>query len=278
MRAALALALGVLVVPARARAQPVPLREEDRVGLQIGVDGTGAPRTHDVAVTQLAPSFDAAFRPAAGGRLRLIAEGSLAVSSVRQGDAPRSFVTRASNVLLGVMWKPPLTADVDIGVLAGAPLVTVPSGGITPSAVAEQADRSALGAAGPRGIWRWARNAVPIGAVAGVRADLGPVRLRLDASPGLLVSVNRDPSRAALLMGVEVAARGLSLEPYLRGDWLLLSRPLDRSEVAQQGVAVGSRWSRGDVFGLMEVRLRPDELRVAGATFWGAGIGGGFRF
>ncbi|HSO39006.1 MAG TPA: hypothetical protein VLT33_41035 [Labilithrix sp.] len=156
--------------------------------------------------------------------------------------------------------------------------MTVPSGGITPSATAEQADRSALGAAGPRGIWRWARNAVPVAAVATVRADLGPVRLAVDASPGLLLSVNRDVSRAVLLTGVEVAVGGLPLVPYVRGDQLFDSRPLDRVDAAQLGVAAGSRWSRGDLFGVMEVRVRPDEVRVAGATFWGAGIAAGCRF
>lgn len=278
----LAVLVGAWLATARsAGAEDVPLRAADRAAAVLGLAGSGAPRSPAVTVTQLSPSLAVAYRLATA--LHLEAAGALTTAAVRTGDAPRSTVTRGSNVVLGASWRgePRRDLEVAFGLAVGAPLVTVPSGGITASAVAEQADRAALGAAGPRGTWLWARNAAPLFARGSVTHVRGPLRLRLEAAPGLLLSVNRDASRGALVAGLEVAVVTDALAPYVRGDVALSTRALDRDDFAQTGVALGMRAELGGGFVMAELRAQPDgpaSLAADGATPWGGTIAGGMRF
>lgn len=271
MRFAPTIALLLLAAPARA---------EERGRVSLALDGTGAPRTRAVTVTQLGPRVDADVRVARAVSLTL--DAALATTSYRAGaEARRGTVTRLSNVLVGGRLRLVVAeTTLDVGLVVGAPLVTVPGGGITESAAAEGADRAALGAAGPRGAFRWARNAVPVVGLVRASHALGPLRGTVDVEPGLLVSVNRDASRAAVVASAELALPG-AVTPYVSLSIFASTRPLDANDAAQTGAALGARWELGTAFGWAEGRMQldgPAGVTQRYATWWGGTIGAGVRF
>ncbi len=171
------------------------------------------------------------------------------------------------------------TFRLTLGGLAGAPLVTVPSGGITNSAAAEQADRVALAAAGPRGTFAWARNAIPLAARARAVVGTGSFELRLDVEPGLLVSVNRDPSTAVIVLVPEVALVSHGYEARLGLATAISTRALDSTgggDFAQSAAFVGGRYDAGAICVAGEARLLldgPQGIAERGGTPWGITFG-----
>lgn len=266
---------------APASAADPPLRSEDRAAVSIASNATNAPHARAVDSVQIAPELSGAVRVAPA--IVVVSRGAVAFTASRFGDSERGYVTRVSNVLIGGRWIAVEDggALLTLGLSAGAPLVTVPEGGITKSAAAEQADRVALGASGPRGIWSWARNAVPLVMSARAARVFGPIRLSVDLEPGLLVSVNRDASRAALVTSVEAALVSPVVSPFVGLSMLASTRPLDRDDFAQTGLTLGVRHDLGTFFVWSEARLQLDGPQGVGqpnATFFGATLGGGARF
>lgn len=157
---------------------------------------------------------------------------------------------------------------------------TVPSGGIGASANAEQAVRVALSAAGPRGTWRWARNAIPIVGLVCVSESFGAWRLTFELEPGLLVSVNRDSSRASVVGTAEVALRWTNVSPYAALSCVASTRALDGRDFAQTGGALGVRHELSAFYSWTEARLQldgPAGVAEPRATFWGVTFGSGAR-
>jgi hypothetical protein len=275
-----ALALALLAGTARASNER-ELRAQDRVAVGLALQGTAAPKTTSLAALQLAPTLDASVRVARAWVLT--ADATLARTAYRIDDGPRATATRSSNVLLGVRSGLPLPSPhltLTLGLSVGIPLVTVPGGGIAASANAEQADRIALGAAGPRGTWAWARNAAPVVGFARATATFRALRFTLEVEPGLLISVNRDASRVALLTTGEVAVRAGGVTPYVALSFVLSSRALEGDDFAQTGAALGVRQELGAFFAWSELRLQLDGPAGLGdryATFWGATLGVGAR-
>ena len=262
VRLAGAVAIAILLLARDGRAaDDRRLREQDRVAVGASFDGSASPNTTALAARQIAPALDASIRVAPSWIVT--AEGALASTSYRVGEQRPVTATRSSNVILGVRWSPWLPSTAHglrwaFGLSAGAPLVTVPSGGIAVSANAEQSDRVALGAAGPRGTWLWARNAVPIVGLARASRALGALQLNLELEPGLLVSVNRDASRAALVATAEVAATWANVSPYAALSCVASTRALESRDFAQTGAAIGVRQDLGRLFAWSEGRLQLD--------------------
>jgi len=261
----------------KARAYEAPLGPSDRVSVAASVGATATPRTTALAVQQLAPALATNIR--IHRSWTIVAEWGSSTTAYRIAEQPRGVVTRSSNVLIGARWEyqhGPL--HLVGGASVGAPLVTVPAGGITASAAAEQADRVALAASGPLGTWRWARNAVP--AFASIRGSytLGAARLMLDLQPGVLVSVNRNTSRAALVARGELAVAMGAVAPYFALSSVVSSAPLDQGDFAQSGAAAGVRYTLGRLFGWSEARLQldgPEGLGQRYGTPWAATLGAG---
>ncbi len=270
------------------------LRPEQRLGAEATVTATAAPQTHAVRSAQVAPSLGLAWR--VSRPLVLHADVGASFTSYRFGDAPSGSVARLANPLVGAdvtVIDSSRQVDADeraggptfrltLGGLVGGPLVTVPSGGITSSAAAEHADRVALAAAGPRGTFAWARNALPLVARARAAVGAGPLELRVDVEPGLLVSVNRDPSRAAFVVVPEAALVGDGYEARLGLATAISTSALEASrggDFAQSAAFLGGRYHVGALYIVGEARLLldgPQGVVEQAGTPWGVTFGIGF--
>ena len=281
--AALAAAVASMFVGARARASgvgDVPLRPEDRAGFSLSSTATASPQSTAVKTLALIPALAGAYR--VGERWMVTADAALSMTSYRFASQERGAVARVANPMLGVqvMAFAGERLHLRLGASAGAPLVTVP-GGITANAAAEHADRAATAATGQRVYWLWARNAVPIVALARLEYEIEELVVRVDLEPGLLLSVNRDSSSLAVLGAFEAAMRIGSLAPGLRLTSLFTSRPRDTNDFAQTTAAAFLRWDGARVFGGAEVVTGIDEpqgLTRADQTSWGGTLNAGARF
>ena len=280
---ALAAAFASLFVGAPARASgvgDVPLRPEDRAGVSLSTTATASPQSTAVKTLAFIPALAGAYR--LGERWMITADMALSMTSYRFAGQERGGIARLANPMLGVQ----LTAftserlHLRLGAAAGAPLVTVP-GGITANAAAEHADRAATAATGQRVYWLWARNSVPIVALARLEYEIEELVVRVDLEPGLLLSVNRDASSVALLGAFEAAMRLGSFAPGLRLTSLFTSRPRDTNDFSQTTAAAFLRWDGARLFGGAEVVTGIDEpqgLTRADQTSWGATLNAGARF
>lgn len=258
----------------------VPLRDGDRAGVRLSTTATASPQSTAVKTLALVPALAGALR--LSRRWTVTADAGLSMTSYRFADQERGGVARLANPLLGAQ----LTAfqservQLRIGAVAGAPLVTVP-GGITANAAAEHADRAATAATGQRVYWLWARNSVPLVALARLEYTIEELVVRVDLEPGVLLSVNRDPSSVALLGAFEAAMRIDSFSPGLRLTSLFTSRQRDTNDFSQTTAAAFLRWDGEKVFGAAEVVTGIDEpqgLTRADQTSWGATLAVGARF
>jgi len=260
----------------------------------VSVVVTATPQRGAVRSAQIAPGLGLAWR--ISRPLVVYVDMAASFTSYRFGAAPRGSIARPANPLIGAdiaVFDSAQKAGLDegretpsfrltLGGRAGAPLVTVPSGGITSSAAAEQADRVALAAAGPRGTFAWARNAVPLAARARAAVAVGPVEFRLDVEPGLLVSVNRDSSRAALVVVPEAVFVGDGYAARLGFATSLSTRVLEASgggDFAQSAAFLGGRYNVGSLYLAGEVRLLldgPQGVVTQAGTPWGVTFGMGF--
>lgn len=280
---AVAIAVTSTLGAARARAggvADVPLRPEDRAGVSLSTTATASPQSTAVKTLAFIPALSGAFRTSE--RWTLTADLAMSMTSYRFANQERSGITRLANPMVGIQLGM-LESDrlrLRLGATAGAPLVTVP-GGITANAAAEHADRAATAATGQRIYWLWARNAVPLVAFARLQYVVEELVVRIDLEPGLLVSVNRDPSSVALLGAFEAAMRLGSLSPGLRLTSLFTSRPRDTNDFSQSTAAAFLRWDEARFFGGAEVVTGidgPQGLARTDQTSWGATLSGGARF
>src|SRR5690606_7026192 len=125
-------------------------------------------------------------------------------------------------------------------------------GGITRNAAAEHADRTATAATGQRLYWLWARNVAPIVFIARLQYSIEELVVRVDLEPGLLLSVNRDPSSVALLGAFEAGLRLGSFTPGIRLTSLVTSRERDTHDFSQTTAAAVLRWEGDALFGSAE--------------------------
>lgn len=135
-----------------------PIDEHDRAAVSLAFTGTTAPPN----TAALIPTVAAALRTAP---LLLTLDAATSFTSYRFPQQARGSVQRFANPVLGAQLslfnRPELVLRT--GLVAGAPLLTVP-GGITNNVAAEHADRVAAAATGQRSYWMWARNVVPLAA------------------------------------------------------------------------------------------------------------------
>lgn len=280
--AAVAIALTSVLIGDAARANgvaDVPLRPDDRAGASLSTTGTASPQSAAVKTLAFIPALRGAYR--VSERWTVTADVAASMTSARLASQERGGVMRLANPMLGAQLRA-LGAErleLRIGLATGAPLVTVP-GGITANAAAEHADRAATAATGQRVYWLWARNAVPLVAFARLSYVVEELVVRVDLEPGLLISVNRDPSSVALLGAFEAAMRVGALSPGLRLTSLFTSRPRDTSDFAQTTAAAFLRWDGGRLFGSAEVVTGidgPQGLTRSDQTSWGGTLQAGTR-
>ncbi len=281
--AALVTALASVLISPAARASgvgDVPLRPEDRAGVSLSTTGTGSPQSTAAKTLAFIPALAVAYRVT--DRWLVTADVAASMTSYRFANQERGGVLRLANPMLGVQLEAfeSERLKLRVGLAAGAPLVTVP-GGITANAAAEHADRAATAATGQRKYWLWARNAIPVVALARLQYEIEELVVRVDLEPGLLVSVNRDPSSVALLGAFEAAMRVGPLSPGLRLTSLFTSRPRDTNDFSQTTAAAFLRWDGARSFGGAEVVTGidgPQGLTRSDQTSWGATLQAGARF
>jgi hypothetical protein len=253
-----------------------PIAEHDRAAVSLAFTGTTAPPN----TAALIPTVAAALRT---GPLLLTLDAATSFTSYRFPQQERGSVQRFANPVLGAQLslfnRPELVLR--SGLIAGAPLLTVP-GGITNNVAAEHADRVAAAATGQRSYWMWARNVVPLAAF--VRATtrfVDPLEFRVDAEPGVLLSVNRNPSYLALIVSAHVALRFEPVSAGVRWTTLVTSRPLDMHDFAQNTLAAFAQYDHGRFFGWADVVVGidgPEGLAAESTPAWGGTLGGGIRF
>lgn len=276
--ATLLLALVSFVAPAvhAAGVADAPLAPDDRAAASLAFTGTASPKDTEALI----PTVAGALRT---GPFVLTLDAATSFTSYRFPQQERGSIQRFANPVVGAQLFLLSRRELMLrtGLVAGAPLLTVP-GGITNNVAAEHADRVAVAATGQRMYWMWARNAVPLAAFGRVGTRLfDPLEFRVDLEPGALVSVNRNPSYLALIVAVEGAVHIQSLTTGLRWTLLLTSRPLDLHDFAQNTAAVFARYDRARLFGWAELVTGldgPQGFGARSATSWGATLGAGLRF
>jgi hypothetical protein len=259
----------------------VPLRRGDLAGARFSATGTASPQSTAVKTLAFVPTLSGAWR--LNDRWMLSADLAASLTSYRfAGSHERSGVARVANPMLGVELRAfeSERLRLRLGGAAGAPLLTVP-GGITRNAAAEHADRAATAATGQRVYWLWARNVVPAVLLGRLEYAIEELLVRVDLEPGLLVSVNRDPTSIALLGAFETAIRLGPLSPGLRLTSLVTSRERDTHDFSQTTAAAFLCWDGDAIFADVEAVTGvdgPQGLSRDDQTSWGVTLGAGARF
>jgi hypothetical protein len=286
MRRALAISAGVLsaVWAGDARANGVGrhrLAPEDTASAELATTASLAPSTDDVTAAHLAQTLAASLRLAP--RLALTLDATLGFTTFRPSGRERRTSTRLGNPLLAahLMLLDEPRHSVELGLGVAPPLVTAP-GGLDANSAAVFADRVALEARGTQAPWLWSNNAVPVVLPASVEVQVAQrFRLRLEAQPAYLISVNRRPSRVALdstLWGTLSAGSWL---PELALHGYVQSVPIRDGDYAQLSVATALRYDRHRWWARGELAVNIDGPAGFGETNrtpWGVTVGVGARF
>ena len=254
---------------------------EDTGSVELATTASLAPATDDVTATHVGETLAASLR--LGSRVVLTLDATLGFTSFRPSGRERRTSTRLGNPLLAahltLLEDARYTLELGIGV--APPLVTTP-GGLDANSAAAFADRVALEARGTQGPWLWSNNAVPVVVPVSVEArPLPRFRIRLEAQPGVLLSVNRRPSRVALDSTVRGVWQAGSWFPELVLHSYTQSVPMRDGDYAQLSAATALRyerrgwWTRGE----LAVNLDgPAGFGEANRTPWGVTLGVGAQF
>lgn len=256
------------------------LRPEDTASVELATTASLAPSTADVTAAHLAETLAASLR--LGPRLTLTLDATLGFTSFRPSGRERRTSTRLGNPLLAVhvtLLDGPRRA-VELGLGVAPPLVTAP-GGLDANSAAVFADRVALEARGTQGPWLWSNNAVPIVVPASVDVQVAQrFRVRLEAQPAYLISVNRRSSRGALDSTLRGTWRVGSWLPELALHGYAQSVPIRDGDYAQLSVATALRYEQPRWWARGELALNldgPAGFGEANRTPWGVTLGVGMR-
>ena len=259
-----------------------PLRPGDRGFLAFSSVFTASPSGDEVATVQVAPQLSAGVR---FGRSWIVTlDLAAAFTTYRVYGEERRDVFRMGNPLVAVHYalRDDARGSLRVGLGVGPPLVTVP-GTLPTNVAAAYADTVAAEARGFQGYWLWARNAAPLFLLASGSVNVGSrVVLGGEIQPGLLVSVNSAPSRAALVGNASFGYRLGRFQPGIRGQLFWSSVPIAAHDFAQLSLAPFVRLDLDRSFFRAELVVNLDGpyglAGSRGATVWGASAGGGLRF
>ena len=151
-------------------------------------------------------------------------------------------------------------------------MLTVP-GTISANTDAAYADAVATQARALQGYWLWVENAVPVALLlhGGIRTDAGWA-LDAEVQPGVMISVNSDPSRAAILGSGRLGYHFGPLMPGARVQVVAQSAPLQDDECAQLSAAVFLHLDLRGAFFRVEYAMNlvdPYGIGEQNASVWG---------
>lgn len=281
---ALAAAAGGALAAAPSWAQgagDVPMRPADRGYVAIYGVVSASPQGRAQATAHVAEQVAAGVR--LNGWLSATVDVTSAFTTFQvEGEARRSsfrfgnpFVTvQAALVEEG-------ERSIHAGLGAAPPLATFP-GTIPANTEVEYNYAVATAARGFADPWMWAPNVVPIALLLRTRAELA-ARVVLGAAlePAVLVSVNSNPSRVAIVAAAHGGLRFGPLTPGLRVQMFAQSAPLAGRNFSQWSAALFADAEFGAVFvraqGMVNLDAPFGLAGQRGATVWGASLGAGVR-
>ncbi|XYI01440.1 hypothetical protein ACMHYB_17490 [Sorangium sp. So ce1128] len=128
----------------------------------------------------------------------------------------------------------------------------------------------------------WAPNAIPIVLLLRSRTELWkPVVVGAELDPAVLVSVNSNPSRLAVMAAAHAGVRMGPLTPGLRLQLFAQSAPLAGRDFSQWVAILYANADFASAFVRSQVTVNLDAPfglgGQRGATVWGASLGGGVR-
>ncbi|WP_437320075.1 hypothetical protein [Sorangium sp. So ce385] len=278
-----AVAAGALAA-APARAQGVgdmPMRPEDRGYVALYGVFSASPQDGEQATAHVAPQVAAGAR--LNGWLSATVDVTAAWTTFQvEGEARRSsfrfgnpFVTLQAALVEG------RGRSIHAGIGAAPPLTTFP-GTIPANTEVEYNYAVATAARGFADPWVWAPNAIPVALLLRSRAELlARVVLGAELDPAVLVSVNSNPSRLALVAAAHAGLRLGPVTPGLRVQMLAQSAPLAGRNFSQWSAALYAHAEVEAAFvraqGMVNVDAPFGLAGQRGATVWGASLGGGIR-
>lgn len=284
-----ALAVTVVAVsgalaPAQSWAQAtgdMPMRPADRGYVALYGIFTASPQNREMATVHVAPQV------AAGVRLNRWLIATTDVTSAWttfqvEGEARRSSF-RFGNPFVTVQATLLEEGKRSIhGGLGVAPPVTTFPGTIPENTEVEYNYTVATAARGFADYWMWAPNAIPIALLLRSRTELpGSVFVGADLNPAMLVSVNSNPSRLAVVAAAHAGVRVGPLTPGLRVQMFAQSETVAGRDFSQWAAFFFVNAEFDAVFVRSQVAVNLDApfglAGQRGATVWGASLGGGVR-
>jgi hypothetical protein len=282
---AAALAASGALVAASSGAQgagDVPLRPADRAYVAGHGIFSASPHDSEVSTAHVAPQLSAGVRLRSW--LTATVDVTAASTTFRVAGEERRSSFRLGNPLLtfqaALLERPEQRLRVGLGV--APPLATFP-GTIPANTRAEYNYAVATAARGFGDHWLWAPNAIPIVLLLHSRAELpAPLFVGAELEPAVLVSVNANPSRVAVIAAAHAGYRLGAVTPGARLQLFAQSTPLAARNFTQWAAAVYLDTELGAAFLRSQILANLDApFGVAGqrgATVWGGALGGGVRF
>ncbi|WP_437970436.1 hypothetical protein WMF04_14595 [Sorangium sp. So ce260] len=286
---ALALALTVVaaggtLAPASSWAQgtgDLPERLEDRGHVAMYGIFTASPQDRELATIHVAPHMSAGIR--LNGWLSATTDVTSAWTTFQVAGEARRSSFRFGNPFFAVQAAliEECQRSFRAGIGAAPPLTTFP-GTIPENTEVEYNYAVATAARGFADYWLWAPNAIPVALLLRGRVELSaPVIVGVELDPAVLVSVNSNPSRLAIVAAAHVGVRMGPLTPGLRVQMFAQSAPLAGRDFSQWTAILYANAEFGAVFVRSQVAVNLDApsglAGQRGATAWGASLGGGIR-
>ncbi|WP_437290481.1 hypothetical protein [Sorangium sp. So ce406] len=259
----------------------MPMRPADRGYVALYSTFTASPQNSELATVHVAPQVGAGVRlnrwltattDVTSAWTTFQVEGEARRSSFRFGNP---FVTVQATLLE----EGKRSIHAGLGV---APLVTTFPGTIPENTEAEYNYAVAAAARGFADYWIWAPNVIPIALLLRSRTELSrSVFVGAELNPAMLVSVNSNPSRLALVAAAHAAVRVGPLTPGLRVQMLAQSETIAGRDFSQWSAIFFVNAEFDAVFVRSQVAVNLDApfglAGQRGATVWGALLGGGVR-
>ncbi|WP_437592792.1 hypothetical protein [Sorangium sp. So ce1000] len=256
----------------------IPMRPGDRGSVALYGIFTASPQGRELATLHLASQVAAGVR--LNSWLRATTDVTSAWTTFRiEGEARRSsfrfgnpFVTVQAALL------EERNRSIHAGLGAAPPVTTFP-GTIPENTEVEYNYAVAAAARGFADYWMWAPNAIPIALLLRSRAELSALIIGAELDPAVLVSVNSNPPRLAIVTAADAGLRMGPLTSGLRAQVFAQSAPLAGRDFAQWAAILYANVEFKSVFIRSQVAVNLDApfglTGQRGATVWGASLGGG---
>ncbi|WP_437579952.1 hypothetical protein [Sorangium sp. So ce887] len=259
----------------------LPERLEDRGHVALYGIFTASPQDRELATIHVAPQVSAGVR--LNGWLSATTDVTSAWTTFQvEGEARRSsfrFGNPFVTVQAALVEERQRSFRAGIGV--APPLTTFP-GTIPENTETEYNYAVATAARGFADYWLWAPNAIPIALLLRCRMDLSaPVVVGAELDPAVLISVNSNPSRLAMVAAAYAGFRMGPLTPGLRVQMFAQTAPLAGRDFSQWAAILYANAEFEAMFVRSQVAVNLDApsglAGQRGATVWGASLGGGVR-